>query len=213
MSARLRLWPRCLATLMLSLALAGPGAAVVGAQAPACQFVLGFATLRALIGPQVVGDCLEDQRFAANGDAQQQTTRGLMAWRKADNWTAFTDGYRTWINGPFGLVQRLNTDRFSWEGDVADVAEARQVLPGAASPTVRMEDDLFTPVDLVVPVGTTVTWVNGGMDEHTVVAKDLTFDSGVIAPGQVFQRRFEAAGEYAYICDLHDGMVGSILVQ
>jgi len=38
-----------------------------------------------------------------------------MAWRKADNWTAFTNGYLTWINGPTGLVNRLNTDRFSWE--------------------------------------------------------------------------------------------------
>ncbi len=27
-----------------------------------------------------------------------------MAWRKADNWTAFTNGYKTWLNGPNGLV-------------------------------------------------------------------------------------------------------------
>ena len=36
-------------------------------------------------------------------------------WRKADNWTAFTDGYRTWINGPHGLQARLNTEQFDWE--------------------------------------------------------------------------------------------------
>ncbi len=40
-------------------------------------------------------------------------------WRKADNWTAFTDGYRTWINGPNGLEQRLNSERFPWEPDYA----------------------------------------------------------------------------------------------
>jgi plastocyanin len=196
--------------LLIALSLASFRPVPVAAQAPACQFILGFATLRGLVGPQVVGECLEDQRFAANGDAQQQTTNGLMAWRKADNWTAFTDGYRTWINGPFGLVQRLNSDRFAWEGDVA---EARQVQPGEASLSVWMEDDLFVPVQLVVPVGATVTWVNGGMDEHTVVANDLTFDSGVIKPGQLFRRRFAAAGEFPYICDLHNGMVGSILVR
>ena len=90
---------------------------VARAQGAQCGFVLGFADLRALIGAPIVGDCLEDQRFGPNGDALQQTTGGLMAWRKADNWTAFTDGSRTWLNGPQGLQQRANTDRFAWEGD------------------------------------------------------------------------------------------------
>jgi hypothetical protein len=46
---------------------------------------------------------------------QNSAGGGLLVWRKADNWTAFTDGYRTWINGPAGIQQRLNTQRFSWE--------------------------------------------------------------------------------------------------
>ena len=86
-------------------------------QSPAgCHFALGFATLRDLIGPAVVGDCLEDEHFnPANGNSEQRTSGGLLVWRKLDNWTAFTDGYRTWVNGPFGLQQRLNTERFDWE--------------------------------------------------------------------------------------------------
>ena len=59
-----------------------------------CQFILGFATLRDLIGHDVVGECLENEHHGENGDSLQQTTGGLMVWRKADNWTAFTDGYR-----------------------------------------------------------------------------------------------------------------------
>src|SRR5262249_47314016 len=34
---------------------------------------------------------------------------------KVDNFTAYTDGYRTWVNGPFGVQQRLNTQKFDWE--------------------------------------------------------------------------------------------------
>lgn len=79
-----------------------------------CQFVMGFATLRDLVG-STVGQCLDNQHFAPNGNAEQQTTGGLLVWRKADNWTAFTDGYRTWINGPLGLQQRLNSQTFLWE--------------------------------------------------------------------------------------------------
>jgi len=89
-----------------------------------CEFVLGFKTLRDLIGHEVVGECLESERYNAIGDSVQQTTGGLLVWRKADNWTAFTDGYRTWINGPNGLEQRLNTEFLSWEAE-----DAIAVLP------------------------------------------------------------------------------------
>ncbi len=96
-----------------------------------CEFRLGFKTLRDLIGHGIVGECLENEYYNAIGDSNQRTTGGLMAWRKADNWTAFTDGYRTWINGPNGLVQRLNTERFPWE---ADHIHTPPPTPGPAPP-------------------------------------------------------------------------------
>ncbi|MGH2352593.1 MAG: hypothetical protein ACRDJN_13365 [Chloroflexota bacterium] len=122
------------------------------AQAP-CRFVLGFATLRDLIGPDVVGDCLEDQRFnPANGNAEQRTTRGLLVWRKADNWTAFTDGYHTWLNGPDGLAQRLNTERFAWERD--PLTTATTAAPPAPTP-------LPIPTQIPTPAQATATPSSG----------------------------------------------------
>jgi hypothetical protein len=83
-----------------------------------CRFVLGFGTLRELASPLLVGGCLEDEHHnPSNGDALQVTSGGLLVWRKADNWTAFTNGAETWINGPLGLTYRLNTERFDWEAD------------------------------------------------------------------------------------------------
>jgi len=101
--------------LSLALALAATWAGTAHAQTtPACQFALGFKTLHDMDAADV-GDCLDSQIYVANGDAQQHTSKGLLVWRKADNWTAFTNGYKTWINGPQGLVSRLNTDHFPWE--------------------------------------------------------------------------------------------------
>jgi uncharacterized protein YkwD len=81
-----------------------------------CAFQLGFAALREII-PGVVGGCVENEHHNPdNGDALQQTSGGLLVWRKADNFTAFTDGARTWVKGPHGLQTRLNSERFSWEG-------------------------------------------------------------------------------------------------
>ncbi len=85
-----------------------------------CQFVFGFQSLRDLIGHDVVGECLENEGPTASGDGvQQQTTGGLLVWRQADNWTAFTDGYYTWVLGPNGVQKRLNSERFEWEADYA----------------------------------------------------------------------------------------------
>jgi hypothetical protein len=83
-----------------------------------CTFKLGFATLRDLVGSQKIGTCLEDEHFnEANGNAEQRTSGGLLVWRKIDNFTAFTDGGTTWVNGPNGLQSRPNSERFAWERD------------------------------------------------------------------------------------------------
>src|SRR5688500_6285816 len=61
-----------------------PLAPAAALQAASCRFVLGFAALREAIGPGIVGECLEDERFnPANGNAEQRTTGGLLVWRKA----------------------------------------------------------------------------------------------------------------------------------
>ena len=82
-----------------------------------CRFVLGFATMAGSI-PQAVGQCTDEESHnPTNGDALQLTTGGLLVWRKADNWTAFTDGFHTWVNGPNGVQERLNTQRFTFEAN------------------------------------------------------------------------------------------------
>ncbi len=86
----------------------------VPAFASAPAFQLGFKALAVQI-PDIVGTPLEDEHHGTNGDGLQQTSNGLMVWRKADNWTAFTNGSWTWIDGPYGLQDRSNNARFPWE--------------------------------------------------------------------------------------------------
>ena len=88
------------------------------------EFQLGFKALADQI-PAIAGEPTESEHWGANGDSLQTTTTGLMAWRKADNHTLFTDGNRSWVNGPQGLQSRLNSDRFEWEGVVSEVGSSR----------------------------------------------------------------------------------------
>jgi hypothetical protein len=118
----------------LALAFALATLAVTASAQATPAFQLGFKALADQI-PEVVGVPLEDEHFnLSNGNSEQHTTKGLMVWRKADNWTAFTDGYRTWINGPNGVQSRLNTDRFDWEKDTVVSAPAPSA-PAPSSPS------------------------------------------------------------------------------
>ena len=127
--------------LVLAAAIFGwsiASAVPVHAQA-ACQYILGFKALYDL-DPGDIGECVDNQAFGSNGDAQQHTRKGLMAWRKADNWTAFTNGYMTWINGPNGLANRLNSQRFSWEADAAEYPLAESTA-APSSPSILYHAD------------------------------------------------------------------------
>jgi hypothetical protein len=109
---------------------------VAAARAAACTFRLGFAALHDLI-PLIVGDCLTDETHnPANGDGLQFTTRGLLVWRKADNWTAFTDGSTTWINGPLGLQRRPNEARFPWEANAGTQPPSQSITATGVLTTI-----------------------------------------------------------------------------
>jgi len=124
-------------------------AATAQAQAPACDYKLGFKLIADQM-PTELGGCLENEHYnPVNGDSLQRTANGLLVWRKIDNFTAFTDGYHTWVNGPFGLQERLNTERFDWEAvpPPAPAAPPAPVAPPAptyVAPTVNFTIDNTT---------------------------------------------------------------------
>ena len=162
-----------------------------------CRFVLGFATLRDLIGAEKVGACLEDQQTnPENGNAEQRTRGGLMVWRKADNFTAFTDGGTTWINGPNGLQSRPNAERFSWESDpvqggpapqqqtvtAPEPAATRQVA--APTATSRPAADAPTPTVRAAPKpGSGAIVCNDGTTWPGTTRQGACNGRGGIAPG------------------------------
>ncbi len=90
---------------------------------------MGFKLLADQI-PAVAGSPIESEHYGTNGDSLQQTTTGLMVWRKADNWTAFTDGALTWVNGPYGVQERSNDQRFDWEASAPKPSPLQLQGPG-----------------------------------------------------------------------------------
>jgi plastocyanin len=89
---------------------------------------------------------------------------------------------------------------------------ATPVVPAAGTESVGVRDFVFAPVSLAIPVGTEVTFSNTGAAPHTVTEDSGAFDSGLIAAGASWSRRFEVAGTFPYVCSFHPEMTGEIVV-
>jgi plastocyanin len=68
----------------------------------------------------------------------------------------------------------------------------------------------FAPESVRVAVGTTVAWHNADNFTHTVKVEDGETEK--VAPGDTYTRRFARAGTFAFVCTLHPGMSGEVLV-
>ena len=69
------------------------------------------------------------------------------------------------------------------------------------------------PANTGVAKGDTVMWTNKMRAHHTVTSdKDGEFDSGQLGPNQSFSYTFNEAGAFAYHCENHPDMTGTVTV-
>ena len=83
---------------------------------------------------------------------------------------------------------------------------------GAEEMKVTIDNFTFTPPELKVKVGDTVTWTNHDDIPHTVVSAGK-FRSKTMDTDNSFTFTFTAAGDYKYFCSLHPHMTGMITVE
>ncbi|MFL6674638.1 MAG: cupredoxin family copper-binding protein [Massilia sp.] len=98
---------------------------------------------------------------------------------------------------------------------LACLGHAGRAAPHAAPPrhAVVVEAMQFSPARLEVNVGETVVWKNKDFFPHTATSSDRSFDSGAIASGASWTFRATSKGVHEYICTLHPGMKGVLVVK
>lgn len=80
--------------------------------------------------------------------------------------------------------------------------------------TVTIQNFTFNPRVLMVPTGTTVTWVNEQQStDHNVYSYNGTFQSKNLNTGDNYSFKFIQSGTYRYHCTIHPNMTGTIIVQ
>lgn len=71
----------------------------------------------------------------------------------------------------------------------------------------------YAPNPVTIAAGGSVTWTNSDTTTHTATSDSGAFSSGNIAPGATYTYTFPSRGTFTYHCTLHQGMVGSVIVQ
>lgn len=129
----------------------------------------------------------------------------------------FTFTLRRWLIGGSTVLVLLSALAFGITQiiKVQEIAQAKAALQGAPTLGV-MQVDLtkfaFTPPNIQIASGVTVTWTN-----HDSTAHNVTFDqdgiiSGSLNQGQSFSHTFKTPGTYTYHCTFHQAMLGKITV-
>lgn len=87
---------------------------------------------------------------------------------------------------------------------------------GAGDGRIAVEGFAFTPSDVTIQAGGSVTWaVRKDPEQHTVTPKEAGAfeDSGPLFAGDDYTIQFDVPGRYAFVCVFHPFMTGSVVVE
>lgn len=76
---------------------------------------------------------------------------------------------------------------------------------------VDIKDIKFLPMEVTVKVGQTVEWTNSDSIPHNVVAD--AFKSENMDQGAKFTYKADKAGTFDYVCTIHSGQTGKLIVE
>jgi plastocyanin len=91
------------------------------------------------------------------------------------------------------------------------------IAPAASGETkatkVSIANFQFTPAEVTIAPGESVTWVNDDGAPHGLEYPDGSAGTDLLLPGASYNRRFDQPGTYDYSCSVHPYMTGRVIVR
>ncbi len=97
-------------------------------------------------------------------------------------------------------------------GEVETGSEPAPSGEAAKSEKVDIVEFTYQPDPVVVQVDGKVIWQNQDTAPHTATADDGSFDTGTIEKGKIGSETFKEPGTFAYFCEIHPDMRGTVEV-
>lgn len=80
------------------------------------------------------------------------------------------------------------------------------------SAKVDIAEFTYQPDPVTIEEGGKVIWINRDSAPHTATADDGSFDTGTLEEGKLKSETFKEPGTYAYHCQIHPNMHGTVEV-
>jgi plastocyanin len=100
----------------------------------------------------------------------------------------------------------------SSQGAVVTLEAPGKKGPPPAAITVDQQRLQFRPHLSVVPLGSTVRFLNSDKEPHNVYSPEGRYNLGVWGPGDAREHTFAQAGAYTQLCNLHPDMLAFVVV-
>jgi len=116
-------------------------------------------------------------------------------------------------NGSYKHNTKSSSDTMNMRSSDSTDTSKDNATPTATN-TVTIKDFAFSPSDITVKVGTTVTWTNQDSAAHTATETDGKTgpDSGTLDQGKTYSFTYSTPGTYSYHCNFHSSMTGTVTV-
>lgn len=124
--------------------------------------------------------------------------------------------HSTLYTGPITIAQTTTLKFIGMDtsGNASEVTTESYLIQPAPEVFVDVLDDKFTPAQIKVKRGTTVTWVLKGTMMHTVTSYDGLINGTIDTNGRTrFSYSFNEVGTFNYFCMVHPFMTGSVIVE
>jgi len=120
--------------------------------------------------------------------------------------------------GGAALVASQHTDKKNSATNNMNMSTKKNSDSSGSSPsatnTVTIQNFAFSPSNITVKKGTTVTWTNQDSIAHTVTESDGSTgpNSGNLENGESYSFIYNQTGTFTYHCAIHPDMVGTVKV-
>ena len=85
----------------------------------------------------------------------------------------------------------------------------------ASDMAILQRNQAFSQAEVTIQAGDTLKWGNADPFNHNITVKGGAEDVslGIQKPDQVLSHRFEVAGKYVVVCQIHPRMKMNVIVQ
>ncbi len=98
-------------------------------------------------------------------------------------------------------------------GDTAPDPDQTPFVSDEDTVELTIENFVYSPENLTIDAGTTVTWTNADTAIHDATERNRSWNTDLLREGEAGEVTFDEVGTFEYFCSIHPWMVASITVR